>query len=395
MLPEKSLAWGRTKSCIRELAAYCGRRKAEIGAENVFDFSLGNPSVPAPPCVAEAMEEALRLDSASLHGYTPAAGLPGFRRAIAEDLNARFGAGVSADMIYVTCGAAAGLAACMHGLLLPGEELVAFAPFFPEYRVFAESAGGALVTVPPLPDMQPDLDALERAVGEKTRAVIVNTPNNPSGAVLPAASLRRLGDILRAAEVKYGRAIYLISDEPYRELVYDGAPADCVFKYYDDAIICYSFSKSLSLPGERVGYLAVGSAMADGQDVFDAISGAARGCGYVNAPSSMQRVIEKCLGRTADISVYRRNRDLLYSGLTALGFDCVHPGGAFYLFMRSPEADAKAFSERAKKYELALVPSDDFGIEGYVRLAYCVPEEMIRRSLPAFAALARDYRLGI
>ncbi|MEA5151941.1 MAG: pyridoxal phosphate-dependent aminotransferase [Oscillospiraceae bacterium] len=395
MLPEKSLAWGRTKSCIRELAAYCGRRKAEIGAENVFDFSLGNPSVPAPPCVAEAMEEALRLDSASLHGYTPAAGLPGFRRAIAEDLNARFGAGVSADMIYVTCGAAAGLAACMHGLLLPGEELVAFAPFFPEYRVFAESAGGALVTVPPLPDMQPDLDALERAVGEKTRAVIVNTPNNPSGAVLPAASLRRLGDILRAAEAKYGRAIYLISDEPYRELVYDGAPADCVFKYYDDAIICYSFSKSLSLPGERVGYLAVGSAMADGQDVFDAISGAARGCGYVNAPSSMQRVIEKCLGRTADISVYRRNRDLLYSGLTALGFDCVHPGGAFYLFMRSPEADAKAFSERAKKYELALVPSDDFGIEGYVRLAYCVPEEMIRRSLPAFAALARDYRLGI
>lgn len=395
MLPEKSLAWGRTKSCIRELAAYCGRRKAEIGAENVFDFSLGNPSVPAPPCVAEAMEEALRLDSASLHGYTPAAGLPGFRRAIAEDLNARFGAGVSADMIYVTCGAAAGLAACMHGLLLPGEELVAFAPFFPEYRVFAESAGGALVTVPPLPDMQPDLDALERAVGEKTRAVIVNTPNNPSGAVLPAASLRRLGEILRAAEAKYGRAIYLISDEPYRELVYDGAPADCVFKYYDDAIICYSFSKSLSLPGERVGYLAVGSAMADGQDVFDAISGAARGCGYVNAPSSMQRVIEKCLGRTADISVYRRNRDLLYSGLTALGFDCVHPGGAFYLFMRSPEADAKAFSERAKKYELALVPSDDFGIEGYVRLAYCVPEEMIRRSLPAFAALARDYRLGI
>lgn len=395
MLPEKSLAWGRTKSCIRELAAYCGRRKAEIGAENVFDFSLGNPSVPAPPCVAEAMEEALRLDSASLHGYTPAAGLPGFRRAIAEDLNARFGAGVSADMIYVTCGAAAGLAACMHGLLLPGEELVAFAPFFPEYRVFAESAGGALVTVPPLPDMQPDLDALERAVGEKTRAVIVNTPNNPSGAVLPAASLRRLGDILRAAEAKYGRAIYLISDEPYRELVYDGSPADCVFKYYDDAIICYSFSKSLSLPGERVGYLAVGSAMADGQDVFDAISGAARGCGYVNAPSSMQRVIEKCLGRTADISVYRRNRDLLYSGLTALGFDCVHPGGAFYLFMRSPEADAKAFSERAKKYELALVPSDDFGIEGYVRLAYCVPEEMIRRSLPAFAALARDYRLGI
>lgn len=393
MLPEQSLAWGQTKSCIRELAAYGAQRKAEIGAENVFDFSIGNPSVPAPPCVDEALRQVLTLDSIALHGYTPASGLMSFRTAIAEDLNHRYDAGVLPELIYVCCGAAAGLAACTHGLLCPGEEALTFAPFFPEYRVFTEAAGGTLTALLPDERFQPDFAALEAAISEKTKLVIVNTPNNPSGVVLSEESLRRLGEILRAAQERFGHPIYLISDEPYRELVYQGEPIPCVLHYYENAILCYSYSKSLSLPGERLGYLAVSSRMADREKVFAALAGAARACGYVNAPSLMQRVVEKCVGQTADISIYKGNRDLLYSGLRELGFDCVYPDGAFYLFVKSPEPDAKAFSEKAKEFELLLVPSDDFGMGGYVRLAYCVSEDMIRRSLPAFAGLARAYGL--
>ena len=393
MLPEKSLAWGQSKSCIRELAAYGTARKAEIGKDKVFDFSIGNPSVPAPDCVAEAISALLKEDSLELHGYTPASGRMSFRTAIAEDLNRRYQAGVSADMIYVTCGAAAGLSSCTHGLLLPGEEAVTFAPFFPEYTVFTEAAGGKLVSVLPAEGLQPDMAAFAAALNEKTKLVIINTPNNPSGVVLSAESLQSIGDILRRAEEKYGHTIYLVSDEPYRELVYDGVQAPCVMHFYDDTIICYSFSKSLSLPGERVGYLAVSSRMAEKEKVFASIAGAARSCGYVNAPSMMQRVIEKCLGQTADISQYKQSRDLLYGGLTALGFDCVKPDGAFYLFMKTPEPDARAFSERAKKFELLLVPSDDFGLPGYVRIAYCVSPEMIRRSMPAFKQLAEEYGL--
>ncbi len=389
MLQKNSLAWGRSKSCIRELAAYGAKRKAEIGAENVFDFSIGNPSVPAPPEVDASLRALLETEeSVTLHGYTPAAGLPSLRTAIAVDLNARLDAPVSAEGIYVCCGAAAGLAACCRGLLCPGEEAIAFAPFFPEYRVFVEGAGGTLVTVPPAEGLQPDFDALEQAITEKTALVIVNTPNNPSGVVLSAASLTRLGEILRAAEERFGHTICLVSDEPYRELVYDGTLPPCVLHFYDDAILCYSFSKSLSLPGERIGYLAVSERMTGRDEVFAALAGAARASGYVNAPSLMQRVIERCLGLTSNLSVYKNNRDLLYTGLTALGFDCVYPDGAFYLFMKCPEPDAKAFSERAKQFELLLVPSDDFGLGGYVRLAYCVPEEMIRRSMAAFGALA-------
>ena len=394
MLPEKSLAWGRSKNCIREIAAYGAARKAAIGADKVFDFSLGNPSVPAPPQVNDAIRELLSgPESASVHGYTPAAGLPSLRAAIAEDLRSRLGAPVSADGVYVCCGAAAGLSACCRGLLCPGEEALTFAPYFSEYRVFVEGAGGALGVIPPAVGFQPDLDALERAVGEKTKLLIVNTPNNPSGVVLSAESLTRIGEILRAAERRFGRPIYLVSDEPYRELVYDGALPPSVLNFYDDAIICYSFSKSLSLPGERIGYLAVSDRMAEKEDVFAALAGASRGSGYVNAPSLMQRVAERCLGLTADLSVYRENRDLLYGGLKELGFDCVYPEGAFYLFVKSPEPDAKAFSARARQFELLLVPSDDFGLGGYVRLSYCVPGDMIRRSMPAFRALAESYGL--
>ena len=395
MLPEKSLAWGRSKNCIRVLAAYGAERKAAIGADKVFDFSLGNPSVPAPPQVDEAIRDLLREgDGTALHGYTPAAGLPSLREAIAEDLRSRLGAPVSADGVYVCCGAAAGLVACCRGLLCPGEEALTFAPFFTEYRVFVEGAGGTLGVIPPAAGLQPDLDALEARVGEKTWMLIVNSPNNPSGVVLSAESLTRIGEILQAAERRYGHPIYLVSDEPYRELVYDGALPPSVLRFYDDAIICYSFSKSLSLPGERIGYLAVSDRMADREDVFAALAGAARGSGYVNAPSLMQRVVERCLGLTADLAVYRKNRDMLYRGLKDLGFDCVYPDGAFYLFVKSPEPDAKAFSERAKRFELLLVPSDDFGLSGYVRLAYCVSGDMIRRSMPAFRALAESYGLA-
>jgi len=395
MLPKTMLGFGLSKSCIRELAAYGARRKAEIGADKVFDFSIGNPSVPAPPCVEEAIRDLLdHTDSVALHGYTPAAGLPSLRKALAADLQTRYDAPVDENLIYVTCGAAAGLAICVRGLMNPGEEAIAFAPFFPEYRMFVEGAGGKLVTVSPLEGLQPDLDALETCITEKTRLVIVNTPNNPSGVVLSAESLTRLGQILRRAEERYGQPIYLVSDEPYRELVYDGKKVPCVLHYYDDAIIDYSYSKSLSLPGERIGYLAVSTRMTEKENVFAALAGAGRACGFVNAPSMMQRVIERCIGQTSDISVYKAHRDLLYNGLRELGYDCVYPDGAFYLFVKTPEPDAKAFAERAKKHELLLVPSDDFGLPGYVRLAYCVSEDQIRRSLPAFAALAEEYGMG-
>ncbi|MBR4869508.1 MAG: pyridoxal phosphate-dependent aminotransferase [Oscillospiraceae bacterium] len=392
MLPEKTLGWGTSRSCIRELFEYGCRRKAEIGAENVFDYSLGNPSIPAPACVNEAIAELLTGDSVALHGYTSAVGLASLREAIAKDMNSRYDAGIDANLIYVTCGAAAGLASALKGLLLPGEKVVTFAPFFPEYRVFTEGAGGELVSVPPREaDFQIDFDALEKALDEKVKAVIVNSPNNPSGVVFSAETVAKLADTLRAAEEKFGHTIYLIADEPYRELVYDGVEVPCLTRSYDDTVICYSWSKSLSLPGERIGYLAVSPKMADAGNVFASIAGAARSCGYVNAPSLMQRVVEKCMGATADISAYKANRDALYNGLTDAGYTCVKPDGAFYLFIKSPEADANAFAERAKKHELLIVPSDDFGVKGYVRVCYCVSMEQIKKSLPAFKALMGEY----
>ena len=394
MINEKSLAWGRSKSCIREVAGYAAQRREEIGADNVFDFSIGNPSVPSPSQVNQAIRELLDTCSDSqLHGYTPAPGLPSLRKAIAEDLNHRCDANIIPEMVYVCCGAAAGLCSAIRALLVPGDEVIAFAPFFADYTVFVEAAGGKLVSVPPMGDMQPDIDALESAINEKTKLLIINTPNNPSGVLLTAESLEKIASVMDAAQEKYGHKLYLLSDEPYRELVFDGVPAKSVTRFYDNSIICYSFSKSLSLPGERIGYLAVSSTMAARQDIFDAICGAARSYGYVNAPSLMQRVVEKCMGLTSDISAYKRNRDLLYSGVSEAGFECVKPDGAFYLFIKTPEPDAKAFSERAKKYELMLVPGDDFGVKGYVRAAYCVSEEMIRKSLPAFKKLAEEYGL--
>ncbi len=394
MLPKQTLAWGQSRSCIRELFEYGNARKAEIGADRVFDFSIGNPSIPAPACVNEAIRDCLSEDSVQLHGYTSAAGNPSLRRAIAEDMNARYGTALDFTDIYVTCGAAAGLAICMKALLLPGEEVIAFAPFFPEYRVFVEAVGGVLVTVPPRAgDFQIDFAAFESALTPRTKAVIVNSPNNPSGVVLSAESLAGLSELLRRKSAEFGHSIYLVCDEPYRELVYDGVEVPCMMNFYNNCLVCYSFSKSLSIPGERVGYIAVSDQMTERALVVASVAGAGRALGYINAPSLMQRVIEKCLGATADISRYRENRDLLYGGLAALGFECVKPDGAFYLFVKSPEPDAKAFSERAKKHELLLVPSDDFGCPGYVRVAYCVAKETIQNALPAFRALAEDYGL--
>ena len=394
MLPEKPLAWGQSRSCIRELFEYGCARKAVIGEDKVFDFSIGNPSIPAPDCVTEAFYEALKEDSVQLHGYTSAPGRMSLRQAIADDLNRRYGTAVAAGDVYVTCGAASGLATCMKALLLPGEEVIAFAPFFPEYRVFTEAVGGELVTVAPEADsFQIDFAAFEGAFSPKTKAVIVNSPNNPSGVVLSAQSLQGMAEILNKKAAEYGRTIYLICDEPYRELVYGDVEVPCMMNFYNDTIVCYSFSKSLSIPGERMGYIAVSDKMADRDLINAAVAGAARALGYINAPSIMQRVVEKCLGATADISKYRENRDLLYGGLTKLGFTCVKPDGAFYLFVKTPEPDAKAFSERAKKHELLLVPSDDFGCPGYVRVAYCVAKKTIEDAMPAFAALAKEYGL--
>lgn len=394
MLPEKTLAWGKSRSCIRELSEYAARRKAEIGAENVFDFSLGNPSIPAPEGINEAIAGLLKGDSVALHGYTTAAGLVSLREAIAEDLNRRFDAHMSAGRLYVTCGAAAGLAISLRAILLPGDEVVVLAPFFPEYRVFVEASGGVLKVVPPREgDFQLDEEAFAAALSGKTKAVIVNSPNNPSGVILSRGSIERLSCILRRHGEKCGAMPYLICDEPYRELVYDGSEVPYLPAFYGNTIVCYSFSKSMSIPGERIGYIALGAGMAGWEDVYASVLGAGRALGYVNPPSLFQRVVEKCIGQTSDVSKYRENRDLLCGMLRELGFECVEPQGAFYLFMRSPEPDAKAFSERAKGFELMLVPGDDFGCPGYVRIAYCVSKELIGRSRGAFEALARDYGL--
>lgn len=395
MIPSNTTAWGMSKSCIRELAAYGAKRREEIGAKNVYDFSLGNPNIPAPACVNEAIRDLLQIDSVALHGYTPAAGLMSLRRAIADYRNGQFGEKTDAENIFVTCGAAAGLAITMKALLNPGEEVVTIAPFFPEYRVFVEGAGGKLTVVPAREeDFQIDFEKLSSVINENTKAVLINSPNNPSGVVLGEDCIRKLSDLLRSFGERYGKNIYLVCDEPYRELVYGDVEVPCMTRFYDDTIVCYSYSKSLSIPGERLGYVAVCEKMADRETVFASIAGAARALGYVNPPSLIQRVVERCMGKTSDVSKYAENRDLIYNGLVELGFSCVKPDGAFYLFVKSPEPDAKRFSENAKKYELLLVPADDFGCPGYVRVAYCVSRDTIVDSMGAFKKLARDYGLS-
>ena len=386
---------GAERSAIRELFEYGKARAAQIGADRVFDFSIGNPSVPTPPAVTQALTRLLEdSDPTALHGYTSAPGDPAARRAIADFLNRTYHANADPSLLYLTAGAAASLTVSLTAILNPGDEVVLLSPFFPEYRVFAERTGGRTVVVPPDPEtFLPDFDALEHALTDRTRALILNSPNNPSGSILSPDGLRRLCAILDARQKRNGQPIWLISDEPYRELVWDGSEVPFVTSCYRNSLVLYSFSKSLSLPGERIGYILVSSEAENARGMYEAICGAGRALGFVCAPALFQHLIPACIGQTADFSVYRENRTLLYDGLTALGFSAVRPQGAFYLFLKSPEPDAKAFAQRAREKELLLVPSDSFGLGGYVRISYCVPTERIRAALPAFAELAQEYRL--
>lgn len=393
MINERMERLGKVRSVIRELFEYGKKRKAEIGEDKVFDFSLGNPSVPAPPCVNEAISQLLsEKNSLELHGYTSAQGDASVRKTIAEYLNGRHGTRFTADSIYMTVGAAASLTICLNALVCPGDEVLAFAPFFPEYRVFSEGAGAVFKALPPTEDFQVDPARLAEAITPQTKAVIVNSPNNPSGVVLTEASIKGLCAVLREKSAEYGAPIYLITDEPYRELVYDGVDVPFVSNYYENTLVCYSFSKSLSIPGERIGYIAVTPDMPAASEVYAAVCGAGRALGYVCAPSLFQQVAARCIGATADVSVYRHNRDLLYGALTEYGYTCVKPDGAFYLFVKALEPDATAFCEKAKEKELLLVPADTFGCPGYVRISYCVSTEQIENSLPAFKALAQEYK---
>ncbi len=398
MVSESMERLGRKKSVIREIFEYSKSRKAEIGEENVFDFSIGNPSIDPPPEVRRALIELVTETSpTTLHGYTSAQGDPGVRAAVAEYVRRTFDFDADPSLIYLTSGAAAALTVTLNALLPDKEhgEVIALAPYFPEYKVFVEKAGGTLVSVPcRADDLQIDVKRVRAAITEKTRAVIVNSPCNPTGVIFSLEVLNELAAALRESEEMYGHPIYIISDEPYRELVYDGACVPYIPSIYKNTIVCYSFSKSLSIPGERIGYILVSPEACEAHRVYSAVLGAGRALGFVCANSLFQYLIPRCLGLVSDLSVYSRNRDRLYSALDGLGFECVRPMGAFYLFVKSPEADACAFCERAKKYELLLVPSDDFGYSGYVRIAYCVKPDRIERSLPAFSALAKEYGLG-
>lgn len=394
MTNPKMQALGEKRSVIREIFEYAKTRAAEIGAENVFDFSIGNPSVPAPACVNEAIKRIVdETPSVLLHGYTSAQGDANVRKTIADNLNSRFGTQLTADYLYMTCGAAASLTISMHAVANPGEEFITFAPYFTEYKVFAEGAGCTLKVLPSDKKLLPDFAALEQAITAKTRGVVINSPNNPSGVVYGEEIIKKLAETLDKKQKELGTDIFLIADEPYRELVYDeNTVVPFVPKYYKNTLVCYSWSKSLSLPGERIGYIAVNPDMVGAKQVYAAVCGAGRSLGYVCAPALLQRVAAACVGQTSDISVYKANRDTFYRALTSYGYDVIYPDGAFYLFVKALEEDAYAFCERAKKYELLLVPGDDFGVKGYVRIAYCVSPDTIRRALPAFEKLAKEYR---
>lgn len=386
---------GARRSVIRELFEYASQRKRETGEESVLDLTIGNPSVPPPPIVAETLEALLRdSDPISLHGYTTAAGDPTVRATIAAYTRQTTGVEADPSLIYLTVGAAAALTASFGALLSPGDEAILITPCFPEYKVFIEYTGARVVEVPaPAPDFSPDLTALDHAITPRTGLVVINSPNNPTGAILSAEELTALAALLRKRSDEYGHPIYLVSDEPYRELVYDGNIVPAPLAYYENTLVCYSFSKSLSLPGERIGYVLVHPHAADARAVYEALMGAARSMGYVCAPALFQRMIPACLGRTVDLSVYDENRLRLYGALTSYGFEVVYPRGAFYLFMRSPEPDANAFLERAKAHGILFVPADSFGCPGYVRIAYCVSPRTIDLALPGFRALAQEYGL--
>lgn len=394
MFNEKMYALGSKRSIIREIFEYCKSRANEIGADKVFDFSIGNPSVEPPIEISNAICDLVNnANSVLLHGYTSAQGDLGVRTAIADEINERFGAGVGPNNIYMTCGAAASLTISLRALLNEGEECVVFAPFFTEYRVFIENAQGRVVVSTPLEKtFQIDTVDLESKITEKTKAVIINSPNNPSGVVYSEETIKAVTDILKKKEKEFSHPIYLIADEPYRELVFGDVTVPYLMNYYDNTIVCYSYSKALSLPGERIGYIAVSPKMQDSQNVYLAICGAGRSLGYVCAPSLFQQVIKNTIGAKVDVNIYKENRDILYNALTEYGYECVQPDGAFYLFVKALEDDAYKFFEKAKSKEILVVPCDDFGVSGYVRIAYCVDKQRIINALPAFKALAEEYK---
>lgn len=393
MVSERMKGLGTARSVIRELFEYGKLRAAEVGAENVFDFSIGNPSVPSPAAVNETAIRLLTEQPDLIHAYTSAQGAADARARFADSLNRRFDARCTPDRLYLTVGAAASLCCVFNGLTCPGDEFVVFAPYFPEYKVFIEGAGAKMVLIPPeIEGFQIDFDAFEKAVTEHTKGVLVNSPNNPSGVVYSRATLERLAAILTEKSRRFGHPIYLISDEPYREIVYAGFEVPWVPHIYRDTIVCYSFSKSLSLPGERIGYVFVPREAAEGDDVYAAVAGAGRSLGYVNAPSLFQQVTSLCCDMTSDLKIYEENAKLFVSALREMGYHVVEPGGAFYLFPRSLESDDAAFSERAKKLDLLIVPGSGFGAPGHVRISYCVQTETIRRALPKFQALADSYK---
>lgn len=374
-----------------------GNRLAKIyGSENVFDFSLGNPNVPAPDAVKYAIKELLdEEDPVVLHGYTNSnAGYEDVRIAIADSLNERFGTHFCSKNITMTVGAAGGLNVILKSLINPDDEVIAFAPYFGEYRSYTDNYDGVLVEVSPnTTDFQPKLDEFEQKISPKTKAIIVNTPNNPTGVVYSEETIQKMAAILEKKQKEYGTDIYLISDEPYRELAYDGVEVPYLTKYYANTIVGYSYSKSLSLPGERIGYLVIPDEASDSEKLIGAVNVATRILGFVNAPTLQQKVVKACLNEKTDISYYDRNRETLYNGLKNLGFDCIKPEGAFYLFVKSPIADEKEFCNEAKKYNILIVPGSSFACPGYVRMAYCVSYETIVNSLPKFAELAKQYNL--
>ena len=393
MLNERAYQLGANRSVIRDLFEYGKAQAAVVGPENVYDYSIGNPSIPSPPEVNETIRQVLAdTDSLLVHGYTSAVGDFETRKAISDDLNSRYGIQTRPEEFFIGCGAAPELVAVLRALSIPGGEVLAIAPYFPEYKPFAEEAGLTFKVVPAdVPSFQIDFDALKKMINYNTQAILLNSPNNPSGVVYTKETLKKLRSVITDKIMDYGHTIYIISDEPYRELAY-GVEVPWVPSIFNDTIVCYSYSKSLSLPGERIGYVYVPGNCTQSRQLYAAIAGAARSCGHVCAPSLWQKVIARCTHLRPDLASYDRNRKTLYEALTAMGYEMAKPDGAFYLFIKAPGGDAVYFSEAAKEKNLLLVPGDGFGCPGYFRICYCVSPDMIQRSLPAFESLIREFQ---